>query len=496
MRQTLRRSCAGCAKSKHSCDLRLPRCSRCVRRRVPCLYANEPWTATAPAATGSGSRSGFGDHQYNNGAASERHLEGPGTLTTAYNRFGSLDPFDSYPPTRLPREHVQRLIHGFLHKIAFQYYPLDLDASSNPFLVSWWPTALGDPALFHVSLQTACLDEELRAQKGFRTSELLMADSVALLRRKVQDSSLAVQDGTMNSVITLAAIEFGKGNIRVSQMHVAGARRLVDMRGGINSVRQTSPLTARMVSWVSMLVMGQPQFETQDDVGIGHGIPPIPEWQLDPATPDVDDQCDLNMEDIDYPVRNVLTRLRSVFHRAKRQPLPPTRFHDLTCFVVHRLLLTAPDSSTSSLSPTTECLRYAIILYMFTIQGPTYYSHAVILNTMVARLSTHLDRLESESHDPGSLNVWLCTIGMVAATVTTHHQRFVDRTRAVAGAMELRHWDDALAWIRSVLWLETPQGDRMFRNHWEAALHGGELQPDRRQAIEHGLPSSIALPFS
>lgn len=34
-----------------------------------------------------------------------------------------------------------------------------------------------------------------------------MADSVALLRRKIEDKSLAVQDGTMNSVITLAAIE-------------------------------------------------------------------------------------------------------------------------------------------------------------------------------------------------------------------------------------------------------------------------------------------------
>lgn len=73
--------------------------------------------------------------------------------------------------------------------------------------MSWWPLALGDPALFHVSLQTACLDEELLAQKGFQMSELLMADSVALLRRKVENSSLAVQDGTMNSVITLAAIE-------------------------------------------------------------------------------------------------------------------------------------------------------------------------------------------------------------------------------------------------------------------------------------------------
>lgn len=73
--------------------------------------------------------------------------------------------------------------------------------------MSWWPLALGDPALFHVSLQTACLDEELLAQKGFQSSEILMADSVALLRRKIANASLAVQDGTMNSVITLATIE-------------------------------------------------------------------------------------------------------------------------------------------------------------------------------------------------------------------------------------------------------------------------------------------------
>jgi hypothetical protein len=99
-----------------------------------------------------------------------------------------------------------------------------------------------------------------------------MADSVALLRRKVQDQDLAIQDSTMNSVITLAAIEvrirmnsaaprpnlfpllsqcqqFGKGNIEVSQMHIQGIRRMVHTRGGIKEVRRTSPLTARMVSW-------------------------------------------------------------------------------------------------------------------------------------------------------------------------------------------------------------------------------------------------------
>lgn len=78
---------------------------------------------------------------------------------------------------------------------------------SNPFVVSWWPLALDDPALFHVSLQTASLDEELRAQRGFPISELLMVDSVSLIRRKIEDSSLAYQDETLNSVVTLAAIE-------------------------------------------------------------------------------------------------------------------------------------------------------------------------------------------------------------------------------------------------------------------------------------------------
>lgn len=82
---------------------------------------------------------------------------------------------------------------------------------TNPFIVSWWPLALEDPALFHVSLQTASLDEELRAQKGFPVSEALMLDSVSELRKKIENSASAVQDGTINAVVTLAAIEVGIG---------------------------------------------------------------------------------------------------------------------------------------------------------------------------------------------------------------------------------------------------------------------------------------------
>ncbi|KAI0130363.1 hypothetical protein BJ170DRAFT_731842 [Xylariales sp. AK1849] len=464
MRQTLRRSCTACAKSKHSCDLGVPRCSRCIKRKVQCDYANKPLSAPPPAPT-------------REDGCSVRHPDRSASLTDY--RVGSLDPFDSYPQTRLPREHVQRLIYSFLHKIAFQYYPLDLSATSNPFLVSWWPLALGDPALFHVSLQTACLDEELLAQKGFQTSELLMADSVLLLRRKVQDTSLAVQDGTMNSVITLAAIEFGKGNIKVSKMHVDGVKRLVNKRGGINSVRQTSPLTARMVSWVSMLIMGYPQFETQDDVGIGDGIPPIPE-------------CRIN---VDYAVRNVFMRLLNVFQRAQRIPFPPTQLHNLTCFVVHRLLLSASDTPNPESSPITECIRYAIILYMFIIHGPTYYSHAVILHMIVSRFMEHLKQLELTPRVYGSLDVWLLAIGMVSSTGTTNYQWFTERSRAMASSLDVDNWNDAVVRIKNVLWLGTLQGEDLFRPHWDAILGSSyELgRPDFTLCVS---PSRASTGFS
>ncbi|KAG7125995.1 hypothetical protein HYQ44_001035 [Verticillium longisporum] len=238
-----------------------------------------------------------------------------------------------------------------------------------------------------------------------------MVDSVALLRRKVEDLSLAVQDGTLNSVITLATIEYGKGNIEVSHTHVEGVKRLVQLRGGINAVRQTSPLTARMVSWASMLIMGHPQFETQDDAGIGDGIPPIPEWQLEPVGLD-DCHVDLAPYEIDYAVSNVVGRLRSVFRQAEQVHFSTTRLHDLTCFVVHRLLRTSPDPPMSAPSPMSQCLRYATALYMFIIQGPTYYPHTVIMGDVIRKLIENREQL-----DPSPFDIWIFTIGL-AASVT------------------------------------------------------------------------------
>ncbi|CEJ55079.1 hypothetical protein PMG11_01356 [Penicillium brasilianum] len=477
MRQTLRRSCSACARSKLSCDLRTPHCSRCIKRKVLCVYANQPWTVQS-ASSGT------------EGGKAVESLEPYGALSTY--QFGSIDPFDSYPQTRLPREHVRRLIHNFLHKIAFQYYPLDLNETSNPFLISWWPLALGDPALFHVSLQTACLDEELMAQRGFQASEMLMADSVSLLRRKIQDLSLAVQDGTMNSVITLAAIEFGKGNFEASKTHVEGVKRLVSLRGGISSVRQTSPLTARMITWASMLILGYPQFPVQDDGGVGDGIPPIPEWLLCSIAPEDDTLPELNWVIDDKIVETALIRLRYIFKRVEGEPLSGTRLHDLALFVTHRLLLSVPDIQDTNTSPVTECIRYALILYMFTIQGPIYYSHAVILSSLVTKFIEHLKILESFSHVYDALDLWLLTMGMVASVGTPGYSFFTEMIRRVCFHLQITEFHDALKCIKGICWLGGLQGEALLRPHWDVVL-ADDIQLNLVESTADLPPNSLGV---
>lgn len=221
-----------------------------------------------------------------------------------------------------------------------------------------------------------------------------------------------------------------------------------------------------------MLVMGHPQFETQDDNGIGDGIPPIPEWQLEPRT--LLDQSDWLGLDMDFALWNVFFHLRAICQRAQRTPLSTTRLHDLTCFVVHRLLLSGvPDGLDKQSATVSECMRHGIVLYMFITQGPTYFSHAVILDALVDRFLENVDRLGSIPRVlviHGSLDLWLLAIGMVASAGTAKYQWFAERAQATFISLQIGSWEEVLARIKSVLWLDTPHGEGLFRPHWDVFL--------------------------
>ncbi|KAH8587135.1 hypothetical protein B0O99DRAFT_38236 [Bisporella sp. PMI_857] len=447
MPTTLRRSCAACAKAKHKCSLQTPKCARCTSRNIGCVYANEPLASISMAGS----------------------AELPLTVGG-----GAFDPFGIYPTTALPRTRVQILIQHFLTKIAFEYYPHDPNPVSNPFITSWWPLALNDPALFHVSLSTACFDIEFRAQKGFLHSEILMRDAVSLIRGKIEDPVLAFQDSTMNAVITMAAIEHGKGNLEISTMHVDAVKRMVEIRGGISKVKETSLLTARMVPWVAMLVTGMPQFKTQDY--LSQGTAPISQWELVSlgTLQEVDSCLATLIPNLDIDIQNVLLRLRTLFHEGSQTTtslgpclLQTTAVHDLAALVIHDLL--PSPYVPNDLPSISEAVRYALCIYMFILHGPTYYSHTAILHALILKLHSHLDALSFKDSDLLALKFWLLSMGLVGSIGFMVHEKFANQASILSAATEIKRWNQVKAALMTILWLDHPS-ELSFLQAWTRIL--------------------------
>lgn len=178
----------------------------------------------------------------------------------------------------------------------------------------------------------------------------------------------------------------------------------------------------------------------------------------------------LDYLDVDPAVRNILARLRSIFHQPQLSCLTTTELHDLTCFVVHKLLLLPPLSPAHPRQlPTSECLRYALVLYMLTIHGTTYYSHHYLVNIVLFQLKGNYVALSHANYSHGSLEIWVSSVGMLVSTSTTDYQWFTDEACAAAVALCLHTWEDVLTHLQSVLWVGTQQEDAL-REKWEEII--------------------------
>lgn len=214
-----------------------------------------------------------------------------------------------------------------------------------------------------------------------------------------------------------------------------------------------------------MLVTGQPQFDTQNDTGIGDGIPSIPEWQLGGSG--VGNNLDQTIASItNTSARNVFVRLRRICERAEHIPLSATPLHDLAAFVLHRLIPSTARDQNQPSSPFSECIRHGISLYMLVLQGPTYFSHAVLLNTLLVELDNSIRLLNSKHREPQSTDVWMLSIGMVAAQDTRHASSFAKRAQIATSLLKIQGWDFVLSIMKQVLWLPTEKGEQTFSIPW------------------------------
>jgi hypothetical protein len=217
-----------------------------------------------------------------------------------------------------------------------------------------------------------------------------------------------------------------------------------------------------------MIVMQSPQFATQDDFGRGDGVAPISQWfELTNHH-----HGHMSPEGLDPDIGDVLGRLHMLFSEPERFNLSTTDLHDLTCFVLHRLL----DWPTQSVYTNalraysiSDSVRHAIALYLLIVHGPTYFSHAQLQYAMVSQLKTHLESFTTSVLPANrSITIWLLSVGMVASDGTPECQWFETQSRKATAAYCVYFWHDVLLHLKRVLWFEKPQAERIFQQKWDS----------------------------
>ena len=225
---------------------------------------------------------------------------------------------------------------------------------------------------------------------------------------------------------------------------------------------------------MSLLVTGSPQFEAQDEYGTGNGVWSIQQWQsnlpVEQPSPELLVFGELGLDPI---LEHTITAVQSIFsaRRSSNNPgeLSTTDLHDLTCFFLHRLLGLHPFTGDDSRSAhTSECLRYGVSIYMFLVHGPTYYSHASILHSLLLQLKLHLESLIT-SKPQNAFLLWLLSVGAVAATETNESKWFRERVTALSTEMGIQYWEDFKAHMERILWFKA-RAQVLFQQMWEEII--------------------------
>jgi len=173
-----------------------------------------------------------------------------------------------------------------------------------------------------------------------------------------------------------------------------------------------------------------------------------------------------------------LRHLREIFNDSNLLELSTVEFHDLACYILHRLLIQAQkidQEDSFQASSVSVCMRNAVVLYMLIIHGLTYFSHASLQHNCVQHLSAQLGNLLPPLlRGHASVALWLLSVCMVASNDKQEYQWFSQYASEAMGMLRICTWEAILTSLRTVLWFNQSQTETLFRKCWTAVLKNDE----------------------
>lgn len=308
------------------------------------------------------------------------------------------------------------------------------------------------------------------------------------------------------------------------RMHMNGLKRMVDIRGGLNAIRETNPMVANSVFWsvpsvsssledcmekqdtdqnrifvAAMYEIPYPAFDRNLPAFVPHEhnlhLPRSPEplhfhshfSDIDPsplvsAAPQSKDlSIDFTALGLAHPIASVLTSIQHVSHLVPTNEAYPTAATSsvvltrMCTLLSHLLSLTPPDPKSSfadsgAVRPPyllSECTRLALLLHVFTpwrgLPPDGTLSMNLLLYQLITALKEFLSRADFENN---VLVLWIFAAGGVAAGGMPERKWFVGHLVEMNEDLGINDWETWKGYLRSIVWHDNLCGPK-YKTLWE-----------------------------
>ncbi|CAM1500427.1 Fc.00g095890.m01.CDS01 [Cosmosporella sp. VM-42] len=322
------------------------------------------------------------------------------------------------------------LIYRFFTSIKETMYPAEWCFEFDRTKVCWFRWLLHDAAylhsvLFMVSAFQDLMDLRMAGTGRHETWDLnfsphtqyRLRKTIQLLQERIQDHEQQLSDTTTAIIMTLAMMADASGDVEACQMHVAGLKKLVRMRGGLQGFEDNRQMQIKIcrvdLGW-SIKNGTQPDFydgaiswEPFLDKVIQNN-PPYPDQPTSTVVQN-------SMATWGFKLRNVFSDLRDFSRMANtliprsHQKLQPELFQEMTLSFQYRLLLL--DYSVDE-DPVKEAIRLGLLAYETTIflQIPGVKLDSPLFGD---RLRAAIESVIVSSPGVAELKLWLLFVGAI-----------------------------------------------------------------------------------
>jgi hypothetical protein len=127
------------------------------------------------------------------------------------------------------------------------FYPFGLCLKHDPSWNTWLGWLSEDPAYLHsVLMGTSALQDYILRKPASKTTYFHARKTIALLNEHLSNSVFSLRDSTVAIILGLALSAEVEQDIAAAQAHAMGLRKIIRLRGGLDSFLQNAKLHVKL----------------------------------------------------------------------------------------------------------------------------------------------------------------------------------------------------------------------------------------------------------